>query len=225
MTDAGNLLPCIEMETRPSPDASVVWLHGLGADGHDFEPIVPELRLPRSLGVRFVFPHAPMRPVAVNAGMVMRAWYDIRIEGNRREPDMGGMRESARAVTALIRRERERGVAAERIVLAGFSQGGALTLYTGPRHDERLAGLIALSCSLPAADALAAEAAAAGRGMKVFVGHGSHDDLVPAERGQHASKTLAELGYAVTWREYPIPHSVSAQEIADVSAFLQEVLK
>jgi phospholipase/carboxylesterase len=135
------------------------------------------------------------------------------------------MRESGRAVTALIRRERERGVTAARIVLAGFSQGGALTLYTGPRHDERLAGLIALSCSLPAADALAAEAAAAGRGMKVFVGHGSHDDLVPAERGQHASKTLAELGYAVTWREYPIPHSVSAQEIADVSAFLQEVLK
>jgi phospholipase/carboxylesterase len=225
MTDARNLLPCIEIETRPSPDSSVIWLHGLGADGHDFEPIVPELGLPRTLGIRFVFPHAPMRPVTVNGGMVMRAWYDIRMEGNTRAPDIGDLRESERAVGALIGRERERGVGAARIVLAGFSQGGALTLYAGPRHPERLAGLIAMSCSLPAPEAIAAEAAPAGRGMKVFMGHGSYDDLVPAERGRHASQTLTDQGYAVTWREYPIPHSVSAQEIADVSAFLQEVLK
>ncbi len=225
MPDARNVLPCIEIETRPSPDASVVWLHGLGADGHDFEPIVPELGLPRAVGIRFVFPHAPTRPVTVNGGMVMRAWYDIRVEGNARVPDLHGLRESARAVGALIARERERGVRAERIVLAGFSQGGALTLYAGLRHPERLAGLIALSCSLPAPDALAAEAAPAGRGMKVFAGHGRYDDLVPAERGRDAAEILNAQGYAVTWREYPIPHSVSAQEIADVSAFLQEVLK
>ena len=225
MTDARNLLPCIEIETRPSPDSSVIWLHGLGADGHDFEPIVPELGLPRPLGIRFVFPHAPMRPVTVNGGMVMRAWYDIRMEGNTRAPDIGGLRESERAVGALIGRERERGVSAERIVLAGFSQGGALTLYAGLRHPERLAGLIALSCSLPAPESLAVEAAPAGRGMKVFMGHGSYDDLVPADRGRHASQTLTGQGYAVTWHEYPIPHSVSAQEIADVSAFLHEVLK
>ena len=150
------LLECVEVETGPAPSASVVWLHGLGADGHDFEPVVPELRLPDALPVRFVFPHAPMRPVTVNMGMVMRAWYDIRMEGSVRAPDPADLAQSEAQVRALIQRERERGMPAARIVLAGFSQGGALTLHTGVRYPERLAGLIALSCSLPMAEAVAA---------------------------------------------------------------------
>jgi phospholipase/carboxylesterase len=216
-----DLLERIEVETGPSPTASVLWLHGLGADGHDFEPVVPELALPRALPVRFVFPHAPMRAVTVNAGMVMRAWYDIRVERGARIPDLDDLRRSEAHVGALIRRERERGMPARRIVLAGFSQGGALTLQAGLRYPERLAGLIALSCSLPMPEAAAAEAAPAGRGMGVFIAHGRHDDLVPAARGEQARDVLAGLGYAVTWREYPIPHSVSAEEIADISAWLQ----
>ena len=219
-----DLLECVELQTGPAPTASVVWLHGLGADGHDFPPIVPELRLPAVLPVRFVFPHAPMRAVTVNMGMVMRAWYDIRIEGNARTPDAGDLVQSEAQVRALIQRERERGMPAARIVLAGFSQGGALTLHTGVRHPERLAGLIALSCSLPLAEAVPAEMAPAGRWMAVFAAHGSYDDLVPAARGRQARDVLAGLGYAVTWKEYPIPHSVSMEEIADVSAWLQAAL-
>ncbi len=218
------LLKCVEVETGPAPSASVVWLHGLGADGHDFEPVVPELRLPEALPVRFVFPHAPMRAVTVNMGMVMRAWYDIRIEGNARIPDPADLEQSEAQVRALIQRERERGMPAARIVLAGFSQGGALTLHTGVRYPERLAGLIALSCSLPLAEAVPSEMAPAGRGMAVFAAHGSYDDLVPAARGRQARDVLAGLGYAVTWKEYPIPHSVSMEEIADVSAWLQAAL-
>ena len=216
-----DLLECVEVETGAAPTASIVWLHGLGADGHDFEPVVPELGLPDALPVRFVFPHAPMRAVTVNAGMVMRAWYDIRIEGNARITDLEDLRRSEAQVRALIGRERERGMPAGRIVLAGFSQGGALTLHAGLRYPERLAGLIALSCSLPQPEAVAAEAAAAGRGMAVFVAHGRYDDLVPAARGAQARDVLLGLGYAVTWKEYPIPHSVSMEEIADVSAWLQ----
>ena len=219
-----DLLECVELQTGPTPTASVVWLHGLGADGHDFPPIVPELRLPAALPMRFVFPHAPMRAVTVNMGMVMRAWYDIRIEGNARMPDADDLRQSEAQVRALIQRERARGMPAARIVLAGFSQGGALTLHTGVRYPERLAGLIALSCSLPLAEAVPAEMAPSGRGMSVFAAHGSHDDLVPAARGRQARDVLAGLGYAVTWKEYPIPHSVSMEEIADVSAWLQAAL-
>jgi phospholipase/carboxylesterase len=219
-----DLLECVELQTGPAPTASVVWLHGLGADGHDFPPIVPELRLPASLPVRFVFPHAPMRAVTVNMGMVMRAWYDIRIEGNARTPDAGDLKQSEAQVRALIERERERGMPAARIVLAGFSQGGALTLHAGVRYPERLAGLIALSCSLPLAEAVPAEMAPAGRGMSVFAAHGRYDDVVPAARGRQARDVLAGLGYVVTWKEYPIPHSVSMEEIADVAAWLQAAL-
>ncbi len=221
MTD---LLECVELQTGPAPTASVVWLHGLGADGHDFPPIVPELGLPAALPVRFVFPHAPMRAVTINAGMVMRAWYDIRLEGTTRAPDPEDLRQSEAQVRALIRRERERGVPAGRIVLAGFSQGGAVTLHTGLRYPERLAGLIALSCSLPLAETVAAEAAPAGRGMGVFAAHGRYDDMVPPTRGRQARDVLGELGYAVTWKEYPIPHSVSAEEIRDISSWLQAAL-
>ena len=219
-----DLLECVELPTGPAPTASVVWLHGLGADGHDFPPIVPELGLPAALPVRFVFPHAPMRAVTINAGMVMRAWYDIRLEGTARTPDPDDLRQSEAQVRALIRREQERGVPAARIVLAGFSQGGAVTLHTGLRYPERLAGLSALSCSLPLAETVAAEAAPAGRAMGVFAAHGSYDDLVPPARGRQVRDVLTELGYAVTWREYPIPHSVSAEEIRDISRWLQAAL-
>lgn len=219
-----DLLECVELQTGPSPTASVVWLHGLGADGHDFEPVVPELALPATLAVRFVFPHAPLRAVTVNAGMVMRAWYDIRVEGAARTPDAGDLRRSAAQVSALIQRERERGVPAARIVLAGFSQGGALTLHTGLRYPERLGGLIALSCSLPLPETVAAEAAPASRGLSVFAAHGLYDDLVPPARGRQARDVLDRLGYAVTWKEYPIPHSVSAEEIRDISGWLQAAL-
>jgi len=220
-----DLLERIEIETGPAPTASVVWLHGLGADGHDFEPVVPDLRLPSALRVRFVFPHAPRRPVTVNGGMVMRAWYDIRVAGGVRAPDLAGLQEAEGGIQALIRRERERGVAAGRIVLAGFSQGGAMALHTGLRYGERLAGLIGLSCSHPRAESLPAEASAVGRGLPVFVAHGRDDDMVPVARGRETRDTLTGLGYAVTWREYPIPHSVSGQEIDDISAWLQAVLR
>ena len=224
MPSADDLLECVELSTGPAPTASVVWLHGLGADGHDFPPVVPELQLPAALPVRFVFPHAPMRAVTVNAGMVMRAWYDIRIEGNARTPDAADLRQSEAQVRALIQRERARGVPAARIVLAGFSQGGAVTLHAGVRYPERLAGLIALSCSLPFAETVAAEAAPAGRGMAVFSAHGQYDDMVPPARGRQARDVLGGLGYAVSWKEYPIPHSVSAEEIRDISSWLQSAL-
>jgi phospholipase/carboxylesterase len=219
-----DLLERIEIETRPAPTAAVIWLHGLGADGHDFEPIVPELGLPPGLGVRFVFPHAPMRPVTINNGYVMRAWYDIRLDGGTRREDVEGVRASQRGIEALIARERERGIEARRIVLAGFSQGGAMTYQVGLRHPDRLAGLLALSCGLPLADTVAAEASAANRDAPIFAAHGTHDDVVPLARGRAARDLLVPLGYKVEWHEYPMPHSVSPQEIADISHWLRTAL-
>ena len=199
-------------------------MHGLGADGHDFEPIVPELRLPAGLGVRFVFPHAPMRPVTVNGGMVMRAWYDVSLAGGRRQEDEPGVRQSERQIVALIEREKRRGVPAASIALFGFSQGGAMALHTGLRHPERLAGIAALSCFLPLADTLAAEASAANRDVPIFMAHGTHDPLIPLERGVEARDLLLALGYRVEWHEYRMPHSVCAEEIADLSAWLTRTL-
>jgi phospholipase/carboxylesterase len=218
------LLEHIEIETRPAPTAAVIWLHGLGADGHDFEPIVPELGLPPDLGVRFVFPHAPMRPVTINNGYVMRAWYDIRLDGGARREDVEGVRASQQAIEALIARERARGIEARRIVLAGFSQGGAMTYQVGLRHPERLAGLLALSCGLPLADTVAAEASAANRDAPIFAAHGTHDDVVAPARGRAARDLLVSLGYAVEWHEYPMPHSVHPEEISDISRWLRTVL-
>ena len=218
------LLEAIEIETAPAPRAAVIWMHGLGADGHDFEPIVPELRLDGAPTIRFVFPHAPMRPVTVNGGMVMRAWYDVMNEGGVRREDADGVRASQRAIEALIEREKARGLAAGRIVLAGFSQGGAMTMQTGLRHPERLAGLLVLSSSLPLADTLAAEASPANRDVPIFMAHGTHDPMIPLARGRASRDRLLALGYRVDWREYPIPHSVSAEEIADLSAWLRGVL-
>jgi phospholipase/carboxylesterase len=220
-----SLLERIEIETGPSPTAAVVWMHGLGADGHDFEPIVPELGLPPAPAVRFVFPHAPMRPVTINQGYVMRAWYDIRLDGGARREDEEGVRESQRAIEALVARERQRGIPAGRIVLAGFSQGGAMALHTGLRYPERLAGILALSCALPLADRLAAEASPANRDVPICMAHGTHDDMIPIARAQSARDTLIGLGYRVEWKEYPMPHSVCPEEIADINRWLQAVLK
>jgi phospholipase/carboxylesterase len=212
-------LETIEHETASAPDAAVIWLHGLGADGHDFEPVVPELRLPDTARVRFVFPHAPVRPVTLNMGMAMRAWYDIYQLGGGRE-DGEGIRASQSQVERLIARERARGVAAQRIVLAGFSQGGAIALHTGLRHGERLAGILALSTYLPLAEALAAERSDANSALPVFMAHGGFDDIVPVERARQSRARLEALGYAVAWREYPMPHAVCAPEIADIAAWL-----
>ncbi len=213
----------IEIESAPSPDAAVLWLHGLGADGHDFEPVVPELRLPRELRVRFVFPHAPVRPVTLNMGMRMRAWYDIVQLGGGRE-DEAGIRGSQAQLEALVARERARGVAAARIVLAGFSQGGAIALHTGLRHGERLAGILALSTYLPLAGTLAAEASAANRDVPLFMAHGNYDDIIPIERARQSRRALEALGTRVEWHEYPMPHSVCGEEIADIAAWLRAVL-
>jgi phospholipase/carboxylesterase len=218
------MLQTLELETGRPPAAAVIWLHGLGADGHDFEPIVPELDLPDSLRVRFVFPHAPMQAVTINGGAVMRAWYDVyALEGVRREDDRG-VRASQAAVEELIAREKARGIPAARIVLAGFSQGGAIALHTGLRHAERLAGIMALSTYVPLAAALAAEASPANRGLPIFMAHGTSDPLIPIERAQASRKLLEGLGYPVEWHEYPMEHSVCAQEIADISPWLHRVL-
>lgn len=217
------MLDAIEIETGPEAQASVIWLHGLGADGSDFEPIVGELALP-ARPIRFVFPHAPTRPVTINGGMVMRAWYDILGNDVARREDAAGVRASQREIEALIARERERGTAAGRIVLAGFSQGGAIALQTALRHPERLAGIMALSTYVPIADSLTAEAHAANRATPIFMAHGVHDPIVPVALGRRSRDLLASLCYAVEWREYPMPHAVCAEEIVDIGAWLRSVL-
>lgn len=209
----------IEIETAPAPDATVIWLHGLGADGHDFEAVVPELRLPAKLRLRFVFPHAPMRPVTINMGMRMRAWYDILQMGGGPE-NAAGIRASQGLVEALIARERARGVASARIALAGFSQGGAIALHTGLRHAERLAGVLALSTYLPLATTLAAERSDANRDAPVFMAHGGEDPVIDIGRARESRAALEALGYAVQWQEYAMPHSLCAEEIAHIAAWL-----
>ena len=200
-------LDAIEIETGPAPGRSVIWMHGLGADGHDFVPIVPELGLPAAPAARFVFPHAPMRPVTINAGMVMRAWYDVFELGAGPE-DEAGIRASQALVEALIAREQSRGVAAGGIVLAGFSQGGVM----------------ALSCHVPLARTLAAETSAASLDVPLFMAHGIYDDLIPVALARRSRDLLQKLGYRVEWREYPMAHSVSAEEIGDISRWLRGAL-
>ena len=215
-------LDAIEIETAKNPSASIIWLHGLGADGNDFASIVPALTLPKT-AIRFVFPHAPIQPVTINGGMRMRAWYDIA-DGAMRREDESGVRASQRLIEALIAREKERGTAAGRLVLAGFSQGGAIALQTGLRHPERIAGVMALSSYLPIADKFSAEASAANREVPVFMAHGSYDPIVPLARAEQSRGVLQSLGYAVEWREYPMPHSVCAEEVTDIGAWLGKVL-
>ena len=218
------VLETIELETGPAPRASVVLMHGLGADGNDFVPIVPELGLENRLPVRFVFPHAPMRPVSINRGYVMRAWYDIVEHGGGWREDAANVRESRELIEALLEREKARGVPAGQIVVADFSQGGAMALYAGLRHAERLAGILALSSTLPLADALAAEASPANRDVPIFMAHGTHDPTIPITRATSSRDLLTGLGYRVTWREYPMPHSVCPEEVNDISAWLADVL-
>ncbi len=212
----------IEIQTDARPDAAVIWLHGLGADGHDFEPIVPELRLPSSPAVRFVFPHAPIRPVTLNGGMPMRAWYDIiSLDGIRKE-DEAGIRASQALVEGLIAREKARGIPVRRIVLAGFSQGGVLALQTGLRHAERLAGIMALSTYLPLAATLAAERSQINRDLPIFMAHGTQDPMIGMDKATASRDALGALGYVVAWHTYPMPHSVCAAEIGDISAWLTQ---
>jgi phospholipase/carboxylesterase len=219
-----DLLDALEVETAPNPDAAVVWMHGLGADGHDFEPIVPELGLPARPGIRFVFPHAPLRPVTINQGHVMRAWYDIRALAGVRREDEAGVRQSARQIEALVERERQRGIVPRRLVLAGFSQGGAMALHVALRYPERLAGILALSCFLPLASTLATEASAANRDVPIFWAHGLHDPMLPLAMAEQGREQAGSLGYRIEWHQYPMPHSVCAEEIADVARWLGRVL-
>ena len=216
------LLDAIEIETGKNPTASVIWLHGLGADGNDFAPIVPELRLPKA-GIRFVFPHAPVRPVTINAGMRMRAWYDIADGANRRE-DERGVRASQVLIEALIAREKERGTKAGRLVLAGFSQGGAIALHAGLRDPERIAGIMALSAYVPVGEKLSAERSTANRDVPIFMGHGSDDPIIPLVRAEQSRNLLKSLGYPVEWHEYGMPHSVCPEELTDIGTWLRKVL-
>ena len=208
----------IRIETGPKPEAAVIWLHGLGADGHDFEPIVPELGLKKA--VRFVFPHAPIRPVTINQGMRMRAWYDILQLGGGPE-DEPGLRASQKITEELIGAQ---GMPASKIVLAGFSQGGAIVLQTALRYPERLAGVVALSTYLPLASSAAAERSEANRTLPIFMAHGQYDDLIPLSRAKASREHLEKLGYKIEWHDYPMPHSVCAPEIADISAFFAKVI-
>lgn len=221
------ILETIELESAPNPTAAVIWMHGLGADGNDFVPIVNELDLSGAQAIRFVFPHAPTRPVTINNGHVMRAWYDISfgdLEGKTRRADEKGLRESQAQIGALIAREQERGIAIGNIVLAGFSQGGAIALQTGLRHPEKLAGVMALSTYLPLAESFAAEASAANKTTSVFMAHGTHDPVVPHAMGENSRKVLEQAGYALEWHEYPMQHSVCLEEVADISRWLVSVL-
>jgi phospholipase/carboxylesterase len=218
------VLETVERETAPEPAASVIWLHGLGADGYDFDPIVPQLRLPGGPELRYVFPHAPIRPVTINGGVEMRAWYDIvAIQRSARE-DEAGIRESGAGIEALIRREAERGIPAHRVVLAGFSQGGAIALYAGLRHPEPLAGIIALSTYVPLQQA-SAEFHPANRSTPVFMAHGSLDPVVPAVLGEEGNEFLTGLGYDVSFKTYVMPHSVCPEEIEDIRRWMGRILR
>ncbi len=217
------LLESVERETAPEPTASVIWLHGLGADGYDFDPIVPALRLPGGPEVRYVFPHAPVRPVTINGGVEMRAWYDIVAIARGAQEDEPGIRESGEGIAALIRREAKRGIPPGRVVLAGFSQGGAIALHAGLRYPEKLAGIIALSTYLPLR-AAAAEFHAANTDTPLFMAHGTLDPVVPAVLGQESAAFLAGRGYDVSFRSYVMPHSVCPQEVEDIRRWLGRVL-
>jgi len=217
------MLETVEIETAPRPAAAVIWMHGLGADGNDFAPLVPELAHSGIPAVRFVFPHAPMQPVTINNGYVMRAWYDVSF-GDLEGKDERGVRASQAAIEALIARENQRGVATRRIVLAGFSQGGAIALQTGLRHGERLAGVMALSTYLPLADSLAAEASAANHDVPIFYAHGTYDPVIPLAMAMISHAQLHEAGYTVEWHQYPMQHSVCVEEVADIGAWLRAVL-
>jgi len=222
---SAELLPAIEIDTGAQPDAAVIWMHGLGDDGHGWSEVVRALRLPDALTVRFLFPHAPVIPVTINNGYAMRAWYDIRENDFNHRADLAGVRRSQAQVEALVANEEMRGVKPSRIVLAGFSQGGAIALYAGLRHPQRLAGIVALSTYVIAPDALAAEAAAANRDVPIFMAHGTQDPVVQFRWAEASRKVLAAAGYAVEWHTYAMPHSAVPEEIVAIGHFLARVLE
>lgn len=209
---------CVEVTTCKNPIGSVIWLHGLGADGHDFEPIVPELHLPDDVSLRFVFPHAPVRPVTINGGMEMRAWYDIVSLDTEGRADAAGVHESTAIMEALIAREKERGIDAGKIVIAGFSMGGAIAINTALHTEEKLAGLMALSTYLPLPSEV--EGSKGSRDLPVFMAHGSFDPMLPMQWGQTSANKLTEAGFKVEWHEYPMAHAVCPEEIRDIRQWL-----
>ena len=217
-------IDAIEIHPSSAVRASIIWLHGLGADGNDFAPLIPQLGIVEPLGVRVVLPHAPRRPVTINNGRVMRAWYDIAAADFRASEDEAGIRESASLVDALIDREVERGVQPGRILLAGFSQGGAMVLHTGLRYHLRLAGILVLSAYLPLAQTLAGECSPASRDVPLLLAHGQQDPVVPIAWAERSRERLRELGYAVAWRDYAMPHAVCPEEITDIRQWIVEIL-
>lgn len=218
------MLESIEVETAPNPKGAIIWLHGLGADGHDFEPIVPELMPRKDRAWRFVFPHAPVRPVTINNGMRMRAWYDIQGFDRSAQEDVAGFADTDARVQELIEREVGRGIGTERIVLAGFSQGGAVSLYSAPRLLHKLAGVMALSCYLPRESVFTAERQSANDSTPIFMAHGTADPVVPVSLGLRSRDFLTAQGYTVEWHDYSMPHAVCPPEIGDIRAFLARVL-
>jgi phospholipase/carboxylesterase len=215
-------LDAVEINPAQQPQSCLIWLHGLGADGHDFEPLIPELRLVDELGVRVVLPHAPPRPVTINGGMVMRAWYDVLSPDFGYAEDSRGIRQSEQQLLALIEREVANGIPPGRIVLAGFSQGGAMALHTGVRYPRPFAGILALSCYLPLAESLARERCAASRAVPIMMAHGVNDPLIPLSLAEQSRDRLRQLGYAVDWHTYPMPHAVYPQEIRDIRQWLEQ---
>lgn len=218
------MLETIEVETNPEPNAAVIWLHGLGADGHDFEPIVPEIVRPGERAWRFIFPNAPVRPVTINGGMAMRAWYDLKGLDRKAAEDVAGFRDTDTLVRQLIAREVARGIPTNRVVLAGFSQGGAVSLYTVPRYPDKLAGVLALSCYLPRESTFLAERAPANDATPIFMAHGRADTVLTMSLGTQSRDFLKAQGYAVEWHDYPMAHAVCAAEIADIREFLFRIL-
>ena len=219
------LLECVEINPKKEPAYVVIWLHGLGADGHDFEAIVPELRLPESLPIRYVFPHAPTRPVTINMGMVMRAWYDILDMDVSRKVDVDTIVESSELLRNLIQRELDAGIPSERILLAGFSQGGAIVLHTALRYEKPLAGLLALSTYLPTVDSLAAERSDANRHIPILMAHGKHDPMIPIVNAEKTREALTRLDYTIQWHTYPMEHQVCMEEIQAIRNWMLEIMQ
>ena len=220
-----DLPECIEVNPSGDPSATIIWLHGLGADGHDFEAIVPELRLPDWLPVRYVFPHAPMRAVTINSGLVMRAWfdiYDVDLTADSIDPDH--FDESVGLLTALIENELRSGMASERIVLAGFSQGGAIVLHAGLHYEKKLAGILAMSMHLPTVAQSAAAFSSAAKQVPIMMAHGQSDPIIPLSKALATRQALGDLGYTVDWHDYPMPHMVCAEEIEDIRSWLLKIL-
>ena len=221
---ADRQLNFLEVNPQSKPAAAVIWLHGLGVDGHDFEPIVPELQLPESLPIRFVFPHAPKRAVTVNFNMVMPAWFDILDIAGPHKVNVDDIHESSRQLADLIQVEVQRGLPPDRIILAGFSQGGTIALHTGLRYPEKLAGIMALSTYLPTADQLANERSHANRDIPIFMAHGTSDPLIGIENAVRTRKALSHLGYTIRWQEYPVEHTVCHDEIQDIRSWILDIL-